>query len=422
MSNVQNLKKTFITEPLLKRFLSYVKIWTTSDSSAADKGIQPSTERQRDFAQFLQNELCCMGVTDVTLTKESYLCARIPASKGYENAPSVCFLAHLDTVEEVSGKDVNPQVIADYDGNAITLKNNIVLDPDEDPALAQSTGDTIITSDGTTLLGADDKAGLAAIMMSVEYILANKVPHGQIEVIFSPDEETGHGMDNVPTDWIQSKFCYTVDGGDAGEVEAECFNACKADIKFEGRATHTGTARPGMVNAVTMAAKFLQMLPQQESPETTDGYQGFYAPMEVAGHIESAAVILFLRDFDADGMNRRIETVKTLAKATEAVFPGGKVSVKITEQYKNMKDGIMKNPAVVEKLSVAVKNAGLPVHFVPIRGGTDGSRLTEMGLPTPNIFTGGHNFHSKKEWASLSQMTSAVEVICELVKLWSAEK
>ena len=422
MSNLQNLKKTFITEPLLKRFLSFVKIWTTSDSSVADKGIQPSSERQRDFAQLLQNELRLMGVSDLTLTAESYLCARIPASKGYENCPSVCFLAHIDTVEEVSGKDVKPLVFSNYDGNQITLKNDVSLDPDEDSALAQCAGDTIITSDGTTLLGADDKAGVAAIMTAVEYILKNAVPHGQIEVIFSPDEETGHGMDHVPAGWIQSKFCYTVDGGDVGEVEAECFNACKVDVTFEGRATHTGTARPGMVNAVTMAAKFLQMLPQQESPETTDGYQGFYAPMEVAGHIESAGVILFLRDFEKDGMSRRIETVKMLAKATEAAFPGGKVTVKVTEQYQNMKDGIMKNPVVMEKLVQAVKNTGIPVRFVPIRGGTDGSRLTEMGFPTPNIFTGGHNFHSKKEWASLSQMTSAVEVICELVKLWSIEK
>ena len=363
-----------------------------------------------------------MGVNDLTLTKESYLCARISAEKGYEDCPSVCFLAHLDTVEEVSGKDVNPLVFSNYDGNPISLKNGIVLDPDEDSALAQCAGDNIITSDGTTLLGADDKAGVAAIMTAIDYILTNKIPHGQIEVIFSPDEETGHGMDHVPIEWIHSKFCYTVDGGDAGEVEAECFNACKADVMFEGRAAHTGTARPGMVNAVTMAAKFLQLLPQQESPETTDGYQGFYAPMEVAGHIESAAVILFLRDFETDGMSRRIETVKTLAKATEAAFPGGKVTVKVTEQYKNMKDGIMKNPVVMEKLVQAVKNVGLPVRFVPIRGGTDGSRLTEMGVPTPNIFTGGHNFHSKKEWASLSQMTFAVEVICELVKLWSIEE
>jgi tripeptide aminopeptidase len=272
------------------------------------------------------------------------------------------------------------------------------------------------------LLGADDKAGIAEIMTTIQILQDKNIAHGQIEIIFSPDEETGHGMDNVPLDWLESKQCYTVDGGDLGEIEAECFNAYKSEITFTGKALHTGSARPNMVNAVTMASKFVSMLPQNESPEATDGYLGFYAPMEISGSMESATVTVFLRDFEDSGMNRRIETVDSLAQTCKSLFPNGNVEVKHTFQYKNMKQVLDKNPHVMQNLIEAVKNVGIEPVIRSIRGGTDGSRLSELGIPTPNIFTGGHNFHSRTEWACLEQMEYSVKTILELIKIYSERK
>ena len=410
-------------KPLSERFLRYVQIWTTSDDEKADKGIMPSTERQRDFAYILEKELKALGIDDVFVDTHAYVCARIPASKGYEKAPSVGFLAHMDTAGEVSGKDVQPQVIKNYDGSVIKLKDGVTLDPAEDADLTKSIGETIICTDGTTLLGADDKAGIASIMTALDFLLnIDKKPHGQIEVIFSPDEETGHGMDKVPLDWIQSKQCYTIDGGHIGELECECFTAWKSEIVFTGKSKHTGTARPDMVNAVTMAAAFVNLLPQNESPEATDGYLGFYAPMSIEGHIEKAEVVLFLRDYTDEAMERRKKTVSVLAKAMEHKFPGSSVKVKHTKQYVNMKAKMDEHPEVMQTLLKAAANLGIEPIMKPIRGGTDGSRLTEMGIPTPNVFNGGHNFHSRREWASLNQMTYAVGIIGELIDLWSKKR
>ncbi len=422
MNCIDLLLKSPVSEPLLQRFLSYVSTWTTSDANAAENGIQPSTEQQRLFAELLQNELKSIGVADVNITEHAFVCARIPATAGLEKVPSVCFLAHMDTVDEVEGRNVLPQVFKKYDGSVINLKNGVVLDPAKDKYLAEACGDTIITSDGTTLLGADDKAGIAIIMTAISELISQKLPHGQIEIVFSPDEETGHGMDHVPLGWFHSTQCYTFDGGHVGEIEIECFNAYKAEIQFNGKAKHTGTARPDMVNAISMAAAFLQMLPHTERPETTDERQGFYAPMEISGHIESANVTLFLRDFENEGMEKRINYVKQLADVVASQFAGGSATVKITQQYLNMYQKIKKQPLVAEILKQALQNTGIEPRLMPIRGGTDGSRLTELGLPTPNIFTGGHNFHSKSEWASLSQMLCGVKTMLELIKLWTEQK
>ena len=404
---------------LLERFLRYVKTWTESNTENADNGIQPSSPMQMDFAKELENELKTIGITDIFVSEHAYVCARIPATKGYEKYPSIGFLAHMDTVDEVTGKNVNPQIFKNYDGSVLNIGNGVVLDPAKDKLLAQSKGQTIITTDGSTLLGADDKAGIAAIMTAAENIIRENIPHGQIEIIFSPDEETGHGMDNVPTDWIQSKQCYTLDGGHIGELETECFTAYKSELTFTGISTHTGTARPNMVNSITMLSAFVNFLPQTESPETTDGYQGFYAPMQISGGIEQSNLTIFNRDFTMEKMQRRLDNIDIFAKAIEAKFPGGKVDVKHTKQYVNMKEKLDENPLVVEKLVQAVKNLGITPTFSPIRGGTDGSRLTEMGIPTPNVFTGGHNFHSRSEWASLEQMEAASKTVIELVKLWA---
>lgn len=411
------------TENLLNRFLTYVKIHTTSDSAQADQGIIPSTKRQQVLAETLVQELKNFGITDISITENSYVCARIPATKGMEKVPAVGFLAHMDTTEEVSGKDVKPNVIRNYDGNIIQLNHGIVLNPAEDFALTTAKGETIITTDGSTLLGADDKAGIAIIMTAIELLTqkdseGNPIhPHGTIEILFSPDEETGHGMDKVPLEWFTAKQCYTVDGGAAPEIETECFNAWKSEIHFTGKSLHTGAARPNMVNAITLASEFVAFLPRQESPETTDGYQGFFAPMEIQGHIETADVTLFLRDFETEGMERRKKLVEDLANIVCKKNPGSSVTVKHTQQYLNMKEKISKNPLVIANLEKAVRQTGLEPKFIPIRGGTDGSRLTELGIPCPNIFTGGHNFHSRYEWVSLTQMVFGVATLLNLIAL-----
>ncbi|MBQ4378808.1 MAG: peptidase T [Treponema sp.] len=410
------MKKEELKSKVLENFLRYVKVWTTSDSVSADSGNQPSTKNQFELAKILEEELKSLGLQDVQTTEKCYVYGKLPASAGFEHLKPFCLLAHIDTVEEVSGKDVNPQVHENYNGEKIVLKSEDVLSPENDSELALSAQnrETIITSDGTTLLGADDKAGVAEIMTAIGYLVKNtEIKHGEIEVCFSPDEETGHGMDNVPLSLIKSKFAYTVDGGHIGELETECFTAFKSEITFTGVSVHTGSARGKLVNAVTMASSFVANLPRQESPETTDGYEGFYAPMSIEGSIESAKVTIFLRDFDKSGMEKRKSMIDTLALAVSQSF-GGKADVAHTQQYLNMKDGFRDRPDVIENLVSAYKKAGVEPKFVPIRGGTDGSRLTEMGIPTPNIFTGGHNYHSRTEWASLEQMEKAVEVLINL--------
>lgn len=405
---------------LLERFLCYTKTYSESSLAEADKGIIPSTLQQLDFAHMLADEMKTAGLAGSQVTENCYLYGYVPASAGFEMIPPFCLLAHLDTVEEVPGKNVQPVIHEQYDGTAITLKNGLILDTAYDKALAEAgcEHDTIITSDGTTLLGADDKAGIAEIMTAVEYITSHPdIKHGKIEVIFSPDEETGHGMDKVPLNLLSSKRAYTVDGGHIGQLETECFNAAGTTVEFTGKSTHTGNARAaGMINAVTMASAFVRSLPSREVPETTDGREGFFAPMEINGTIEKTTVSLILRDFNTAGLERRKLIVDKLAEAA-AVSYGGKVSVTHKMQYLNMKDGLEKDPAVVNDLIAAYNTAGIVPVFTPIRGGTDGSRLTEMGIPTPNIFTGGHNYHSRFEWISLNQMEKTVDVLLALAKI-----
>lgn len=402
---------------LLERFLKYVKIHTTGDCQAADKGIQPSARREFDLAELLASELKEFGLQNVQVTQHCYVYACLPASKGFEKVPAMCLLAHMDTACEVSGENVKPNVIEHYDGSIINLNCDISLDPAEDKALAQAAkeNDTIITTDGTTLLGADDKAGIAEIIAAIKFLTENpKITHGKIEIIFSPDEETGHGMDNIPLNLLSSKRAYTVDGGHIGELEDECFNAWKSDVYFTGHSVHTGTAREGhLVNAVTASSWFVSNLPRHEAPETTDRMQGFYAPLEISASIEQAHIALLLRDFSKDGIKKRINFVDSLAKLSAEAF-GAQVKTVHTQQYLNMKEKMNEHPEVVENLYKAYREAGIEPVNIPIRGGTDGSRLTEIGIPTPNIFTGGHNYHSRNEWASLQQMTATVEVLINL--------
>ncbi len=407
---------------LKERFCRYAQVWTSSDSNAADEGVIPSTPGQINLAKMLVDELKNLGVNNAAVDSNGYVTAFIDASCGAANSESILFCAHLDTSEEVSGENVKPQIHEQYDGSPIYLQNGIVLDVGTDYLLAKcaNTADTIITSDGSTLLGADDKAGIAAIITAVEYFIEHpEIKHCAIELLFNPDEETGRGMDCVPMDRIKSKVGYTVDGGDSSEIEAECFNAYIASVDFIGAAMHLGYARGKMLNAVIMAANFIQLLPRNESPETTSGYEGYYCASSITGNTETAHVDVILRDFCAEAMERRIAALKTFAACVETQFPGGKVNLDIRKQYTNMKEEIDKFPHVLEKLDQAVKNAGGNASLSPIRGGTDGARLTELGIPTPNIFTGGHNFHSRREWLSLNQLELSCKTLIELAKLYA---
>ncbi|MCL2186765.1 MAG: peptidase T [Treponema sp.] len=398
---------------ILPRFLKYVCYDTQSDSSV-DK--TPTTAGQWDLAETLRDELLALGLKDVKLNDNCYLIARLPASEGKESEPCIGFLAHLDTASDVSGKNVKPQLVKNYNGEKISLANGLFLDPAKEQGLTDQKGKTIVHSDGTTLLGADNKAGIAEIMGAVEYLITNpQIKHGQVEIIFTPDEETGKGLPEFPLDEIKSVYCYTVDGGPMGEIECECFNAYKANIEFSGKVIHIGHARGILANAALMASTFAALLPRSESPEATDGYYGYFCPMAISGDLENASLEVFLRDFDTDGMKRRIAALDAFAKTVEAQFPNGKVTVNTQAQYFNMKAKIDEKPDALTRLIKASHNAGVEYQLKPIRGGTDGSRLTELGIPTPNIFTGGRNFHSRMEWISVTEMCAACKVIIQII-------
>jgi len=410
------MKDNEIETLIVPRFLSYVCYDTESDRHAEET---PSTFGQWNLARALRDELLSLGLKDAKVTDHCYVIARLPPTSGKENAPCVGFLAHLDTASDVSGRDVNPQLVQNYDGEKIALADGLFLDPAKELDLAAHKGKAVIHSDGTTLLGADNKAGIAEIMAAVEYLVTNpQIEHGSVEIIFTPDEETGKGLPEFPLEEIKSAACYTVDGGPVGEIESECFNAWKADIEFRGRVIHVGYARGILANAALMASTFATLLPRSESPEATDGYYGYYCPMEISGSLENASLEIFLRDFDSNDMKRRLDALETFAKTVESQFPGGKVIVKTQPQYYNMKLKVDEKPVVLDRLKQAMENAGIEWRLKPIRGGTDGSRLTELGIPTPNIFTGGRNFHSRLEWVSVSEMCAACRVIIELIRLW----
>ncbi|MDR1836229.1 MAG: peptidase T [Treponema sp.] len=401
---------------IIPRFLNYVRFDTKSNRHVRET---PSTPGQWELARALRDELLGLGLKEAEVTDRCYVIARLPPSPGKENAPCVGFLAHLDTASDVSGNNVMPCLVQDYNGARIELAGGLCLDPAKEPDLAAQKGKAIIHSDGTTLLGADDKAGITEIMAAVQYLAENpQIEHGSVEIIFTPDEETGRALPEFPLDRIKSAACYTVDGGIMGDIESECFNAWKADIEFKGKAIHIGTARGILANAALMASTFAALLPRSESPEATDGYYGYYCPMEISGDLENAKLEVLLRDFDTGGIERRLKTLDVFAQTVEAQFPGGKVIVKTQPQYYNMKLKIDEKPFVFERLKQAMGNAGIEWKLKPIRGGTDGSRLTEMGIPTPNIFTGGRNFHSRLEWVSVSEMCAACRVIIELIKLF----
>ncbi len=413
---IEFLSRPYADE-VMNRFVSYAKIDTQSNRHAEET---PTTKGQWDLARTLERELREMGVPHVELDDRCYLIARLPASPGKEQAPCIGLMAHMDTASDVSGSGVKPRIIRDYDGKAVQLSEQYILDPAEFPDLAEHVDDTIIVTDGSTLLGADDKAGVAEIMTAIAWLIKHpELEHGPIDIYFTPDEETGKGMDHFPLQKARAVACYTLDGGKAPEIEAECFNAYAVKAEFFGKVIHIGAARGKLANAVAMAASFIGMLPRSESPEATDSWYGYYCPIEVSGTIDHAWTEVYLRDFSSDRMQERIAALKAFAAAVEVQFPGGQVKLAITQQYLNMKQKLDAQPAVLEKLERAIKTAGFEPVMKPIRGGTDGSRLTEMGIPTPNLFTGGYNYHSRFEWASVSEMALAVETIINLVLIWA---
>lgn len=404
---------------VIPRFLKYTTYWTTSDHHIDET---PSTTGQIDLANALADELKNIGIHDTEFILPCYVVARIPASSGKEDCPAIAFMAHLDTADDVSGKDVKAALVENYNGEIIQLAGEHVLDPKFDADLAGHKGRDIIHTDGTTLLGADDKAGIAEIVGSAEYLLQHpEITHGPIELIFTPDEETGKGLPDFPLDKITAVAAYTLDGGPRGELEYECFNAYCANVSFTGKVIHLGSARGELANAVLMASHFAALLPRSESPESTDGYYGYYCPTEISGNLGEAKLEVFIRDFNLDNALKRIENLKLFAKTIESQFPGGTVSVETKLQYYNMKNKIDCAPKVFNLLKRAAENLEIDFHPKPIRGGTDGARLTELGIPTPNIFAGGRNFHSCIEWASVDDMLCASRLIIELIRLWGDE-
>ncbi len=408
-------------ERLTERLVRYAKVETTSDRHGEGR---PTTDGQWDLLRMLVDELEKMGISDVELDANGFIIARLPASDrgrghGGKPAPVIGFMSHVDTAEDVPGKNVQPRIHEYYDGGVIRLEGGVTIDPKDFPDLLQYRGETIITSDGTTLLGADDKAGLAEIMTAAEWLISrDDFPHGEIELIFTPDEETGKGMDMFPLKKLNAQCCYTMDGDGDGVIEAECFYGYLATVTCSGVSIHPGKGRAKLMNAVSIAAAFVAELPRNESPEATDGRYGFFCPEYIKGNISKAHVEILIRDFDYAEIERRIDVLQKIGQAVQALYPGSLVTVEVTKQYKNMKQYLDKEPRVMVYLREAVRLSGAEIVEKSIRGGTDGARLAEMGVPAPNVFTGGANYHSVREWAALPPMVRATRTILNLVRLW----
>ena len=369
----------------------------------------------------LEGELKGLGLKDVVLDEYGYLLARLDATE--QGIPSIAFCSHVDTADDVEGNHVRPRVVENYDGKDIRLNDEYSIVAADNPELARYVGSTIITSSGDTLLGCDDKGGVAEIMTAVSYLVKHpEIKHGEIEILFSPDEETGCGMDFFDASRLNAKALYTVDGGTRYEVELECFNAATVKVHFSGVSYHLGAARGRMVNALTMASAFINAIPQAESPEATDGRYGYYCAQSASGNATDMDVTVYLRDFDYDGLLRRIEVLQSLGKTVELLYAGGKITVDSKISYLNMGEAAKKDPWAVEAIFKAGKALGQPLHTEIIRGGTDGSRIAQIkGIACPNLYTGGHNYHSRFEWAALDAMNDSVALIIEIARQWALE-
>lgn len=398
-----------------ERLLKYVSYWTTSDEECRQI---PSSERQFELGKVLEQELRDLGLEKVTLTDHCYVYGLLPATKGYADKPAVGFISHMDTAPDFSGKDVKPQIIPDYDGNDVLLKGSgTYLKVSDFPTLKTLKGRTLITTDGTTLLGADDKAGVSEIMTAVEQIITEKIPHGDIWIGFTPDEEVGSGADLFDLDYFKAKFAYTVDGDYEGEVAYENFNAASASFEIKGVNVHPGEAKDIMINAALVGCEIASLLPENETPAHTEGREGFYHLIDFSGDIAHAKVNYIVRDHDKATFEKRLDTLRGIEKKMNEKYHADTVKLNIQHSYSNMLEVIEKNEYVVAIAKKAIKNVGLEPVSRPVRGGTDGARLSFMGLPCPNLGTGGYGFHGPFEHISVEGMDTAVSVIKEIVKI-----
>ena len=398
-----------------ERLLKYVSYWTTSDEEYRQI---PSSERQFELGKVLEQELRDLGLEKVTLTDHCYVYGLLPATKGYADKPAVGFISHMDTAPDFSGKDVKPQIIPDYDGNDVLLKGSgTYLKVSDFPTLKTLKGRTLITTDGTTLLGADDKAGVSEIMTAVEQIITEKIPHGDIWIGFTPDEEVGSGADLFDLDYFKARFAYTVDGDYEGEVAYENFNAASASFEINGVNVHPGEAKDIMINAALVGCEIASLLPENETPAHTEGREGFYHLTDFSGDIAHAKVNYIVRDHDKATFEKRLDTLRGIEKKMNEKYHADTVKLNIQHSYSNMLEVIEKNEYVVAIAKKAIKNVGLEPVSRPVRGGTDGARLSFMGLPCPNLGTGGYGFHGPFEHISVEGMDTAVSVIKEIVKI-----
>jgi tripeptide aminopeptidase len=407
------------TDEVAERLMRYVKIDTQSDPESQ---AHPSTEKQKDLSTLLLKELLDMGIADASTDEYGYVYASIPSNTEKENIPVICFCSHIDTAPDCSGTNVKPILHRHYDGRDIILPDDTtqVLRLNESPYLQQHIGHDIITASGLTLLGADDKSGVAAIMQAALYFMQHPlVKHGEIKILFTPDEEVGKGTAKVDMQKLGAQFGYTLDGGEAGSLEDETFSADGACITIEGVIVHPGYAKNKLVNALKIAGAILAALPKNEwSPETTEGAEGFVHPVALNGIAEKATIQFIVRDFADEGLQLHHSRLKKIAKAVVALYPGASMHYVVTEQYRNMKGILDQYPQVASYAEYAIQRAGLTVKKESIRGGTDGSRFSYIGMPCPNIFTGMQNIHSKLEWIGTKDMAKAAETIVHLAMIW----
>jgi tripeptide aminopeptidase len=406
-----------LAEDAAERFLRYVRIDTQSDE---DSETYPSTAKQLDLLRLLRDELEEIGLADATIDKHGYVTATVPATIETDG-PVIAFFAHVDTAREVSGAGVDPQRIR-YEGGPIELcDSGQTIRPEESPELANHVGHELITTDGTTLLGADDKAGVAEIVAAAAYLVDHpEIPHGRVKLAFNPDEEVGRGVIHFPVDELGAVAAYTLDGSTAGELQSETFSGAGVRMRIRGRAIHPGWGKNELVNAIKLAADVVSRLPADSlSPETTDARDGYVHPTLVAGDSTEVELRFIVRDFEDDLLDRHVELLRSIAEEVAAGEPRASIDVESRIQYRNMRDALADRPEIVGNLQEAIRRVGLEPKVTSIRGGTDGSALTEMGLPTPNIFTGGHDAHSEREWICVEDMGLAAATIVELVQVWA---
>ncbi len=406
-----------MTDTVTDRFLRYVVIDTQSDASSS---TQPTTQKQLDLGRILVAELLEIGLTDAHLDEHGYVYATIPSNVD-KDVPVICFCSHMDTAPDFTGTNVKPQHVLNYQGRDIQLTGDTqqVIRVKDHPVLLDQIGNDIITTDGTTLLGADDKAGLAEIMTAAQILMDNPdIKHGTIRILFAPDEEVGRGADKVDLEKLGAQFAYTVDGETAGHIEDETFSADGVEITIQGVAIHPGFAKDKMENAIKIASAIIAALPKNIAPETTEGREGFIHPVNITGSMEKATLALIIRDFNDEGLAVKEAMLEDLVKKVISDFPGSSYKFTVKQQYRNMKAILDRNPEIVENAIEAIRRAGMKPVRGSIRGGTDGSRLSYMGLPCANLFAGGHAFHSPLEWISRQDMEKAVKTIVELAKIW----